>query len=144
MSNVLKISDAASLALHTMVLLAADPHKTLTTKDIAGVLKASEAHLAKVLQRLGRAGLVSSQRGPRGGFTLGRDSAQITLLAIYEAVEGPLEIPTCLLSKPVCGGHCILGGLLSRLGGEVASYFGQTRLSDLTFPMPCEDSHAQA
>lgn len=144
MANVLKISDAASLALHTMVLLAANPGKIMPTKDIAGVLKVSEAHLAKVLQRLGRAGLVASQRGPKGGFSLGRDSHQVSLLEVYEAVEGPLETKTCLLGKPVCGGKCVLGGLLHKVGSEVTDYFTQTRLSDLTFPMPSEECHAQA
>lgn len=144
MTSVLKISEAASLALHTMVLLAARPGKTMSNRDIAGLLKVSEAHLAKVLQRLGRAGLVTSQRGPKGGFSLGRDSREISLLAVYEAVEGPLESKSCLLGKPVCGGACILGGLLHKVGSEVSDYFAQTRLSDLTFPMPSEECHAQA
>ncbi|MFH1035552.1 MAG: Rrf2 family transcriptional regulator [Pseudomonadota bacterium] len=144
MTNVLKISEAASLALHTMVLLAANPGKTMSNRDIAGLLKVSEAHLAKVLQRLGRAGLVISQRGPKGGFVLGRDSSEISLLAVYEAVEGPLETKSCLLGKPVCGGNCILGGLLHKVGAEVSDYFSQTRLSDLTFPLPSEECHAQA
>jgi len=144
MTSVLKISDAASLALHAMVLLAAHPQKTMSTRDIAQVLKVSEAHLAKVLQRLGRAGLVGSQRGPKGGFSLGRDSRQISLLEVYEAVEGPLETKSCLLAKPVCGGKCILGGLLHKVGSEVADYFTQTRLSDLTFPLISEECHAQA
>jgi Rrf2 family protein len=144
MTQVLKISEAASLALHTMVMLAANPNKTMSNRDIAALLKVSEAHLAKVLQRLGRAGLVNSQRGPKGGFSLARDSKEISLLAVYEAVEGPLETKACLLGKPVCGGNCLLGGLLHKLGSEVSDYFAQTRLSDLIFPLQSEECHAQA
>jgi Rrf2 family protein len=144
MTNVLKISEAASLALHTMVLLASKPRQTMSNRDIAAILKVSEAHLAKVLQRLGRAGLVNSHRGPKGGFTLGRDSQDISLLAVYEAVEGPLETKSCLLGKPVCGGKCLLGGLLHKVGSDVSDYFSQTRLSDLAFPLQSEECHAQA
>ncbi len=63
MANLLKISEAASLALHTMGYLAANDRRLVTTHQIGEVLRASEAHLAKVLQRLARVGLVDSTRG---------------------------------------------------------------------------------
>ncbi|MFH1058619.1 MAG: Rrf2 family transcriptional regulator [Pseudomonadota bacterium] len=143
MSRVLKISEAASLALHTMVLLAANPGRTLATRDIAALLRVSEAHLAKVLQRLARSGLVNSQRGPKGGFNLARPPEAISLLEVYEAVEGPLEERSCLLGQPVCGGECLLGGLLQKVAAEVSSYFSQTRLSDLAHAFAAEECHAQ-
>ena len=51
MANVLRISEAATLALHTLALLAARPGEILSTHKIATRLDASEAHLAKVLQQ---------------------------------------------------------------------------------------------
>lgn len=131
MQHLLKISEAASLALHTMGLLASRPGEQVSTRELAGRLKVSEAHLAKVMQRLGRAGLVRSQRGPKGGFALQRNPEDITLLEVYEATEGPLQERRCLLGNPMCSGNCILGGLLERVGDEVRGYFSQTRLSDL-------------
>jgi len=131
MQNLLKISEAASLALHTMGLLASRPGEQVSTRELAARLKVSEAHLAKVMQRLGRAGLVRSQRGPKGGFALQRNPEDITLLEVYEATEGPLQERRCLLGNPMCSGNCILGGLLERVGDEVRDYFSQTRLSDL-------------
>ena len=47
-------------------------------------------YLEQIFQRLRRAGLVLSKRGPGGGYTLARDPAEITLCEIVEAVEGPL------------------------------------------------------
>lgn len=128
--------------MHTMALLAAYPRQILSTKDIATTLRVSEAHLTKVLQRLGRAGLVSSQRGPKGGFSLALPSDQITLLDVYQAVEGILEPPGCLLGRPACNGNCILGGLLQKMGQEVRDYFSHTRLSDLTESFQLEARHA--
>jgi Rrf2 family protein len=142
MATVLRISDAASLALHTMVLLAdrsghgtADGRdgrrRALTTKEIASTFKVSEAHLAKVLQRLAKAGLVLSAPGPHGGFHLRDGAERTTLLQVYEAIEGPLRTSNCLLGVPVCGGKkCVLGRLVCNLNDQVREHFSRTRLSD--------------
>ena len=138
MSSVLKVSDAASIGLHAMVLLAAESRgtpggKLLSTHEIATTLGVSEAHLSKVLQSLARAGLVSATRGPGGGFGLAVDGGRVSLLKVYEAIEGPLEAQNCLLHTPVCGGkNCIFGGLLRKLNKEVRQYLSAHKLSDLT------------
>jgi len=133
MHNILRISDAASLALHTAVLLATTPDRLTTTKEIAQTLKVSEAHLSKVLQRLSRAGLARPIRGPRGGFMLTRNANRISLQEVYEAVEGPLPPSNCLLGDPICDQRgCILGGLLESTNRRVREYLCTTRLSQLT------------
>ncbi len=131
MHPLLKISEAVSLALHTMSYLAALGTARASTHKIASDLGVSEAHLAKVMQRLGRGGLVNSYRGPRGGFALARPPEKITLMDIYEAVEGPLAVRNCLLEQPVCSGRCILGDLLTRVSEQTREYFANTTLADL-------------
>ena len=132
MANLLKVSEAASLALHSMVLIAEKSPKLISARAMAERLNVSEAHLSKVLQRLGRDGLVRSIRGPGGGFTLLKKPEEVTLLDIYESIEGPLEASSCLFSKPVCGNKgWILGGLLDKVDTEVRSYLSGKKLSDL-------------
>lgn len=131
MQHNLRISEAASLALHAMALLAGDERRARPTREMAETLNVSDHHLAKVMQRLGRAGLVQSQRGPRGGFRLARQRESISLLEVYEAVEGPLAGQTCLLGHPVCQGPCALSGLMRRLGDDVKTYLSGTTLGDL-------------
>ena len=145
MTHPIKISEAASIALHTMVYLAGHKDRTVGRKEIASVIRGSEAHLAKVLQRLVKAGLVTSRTGPGGGFVLKRASEFISLLDVYEAIEGPIKETQCLLGQPVCNGRCILGGLLGSINREVRDYFSKTRLSDFerTFQGGCHES-AQA
>lgn len=128
---VLRISEAASLALHTIVMLAENVGSLLSTGHIASKLGVSEAHLAKVLQRLSKAGYVKSTRGPGGGFVLAKRLDEVRLLDIYELIEGPLEPTTCLLNKPVCNGHCILGGLLGSLNRQVRERLSELTLSSL-------------
>ncbi len=142
MSKILRISDAASMALHTMVLLAGSPDKLLSTKEMASTLNVSEAHLAKVLQRLAKAGFARSTRGPNGGFGLEKAPSEITLLDVYNAIEGPLAPTDCLLGTPVCGGKdCILGKLLETVNRRVTDYLAETRLSQLAGRCGREDEN---
>ncbi len=132
MGHALRISEAASIALHTMVALARRPEETTSARAIAGRLGVSQAHLSKVLQRLARAGLLDSTRGPGGGFRLSTTAADCTLLDVYEAVEGTLEAPECLLRRPICDGEsCLLGGLLADINREVGDRLRGIRLSVL-------------
>jgi Rrf2 family protein len=130
MSGVLRVSEAASIALHTALLLASEPERTWSTGEVARRLGVSGAHLAKVLQRLTRVELVRSTRGPKGGFRLAKPARQIPLLTVYEAIEGPLGGRQCLLPKPVCKGCCILGGLLSEVNETVRDRLTNLNLQD--------------
>jgi Rrf2 family protein len=116
-----------------MVYLTAHNKRLVTAHEVAETLSVSEAHLAKVLQRLARTGLVESVRGPKGGFALARAGEEISLLQVYEAIEGPLEDTHCLLGEPVCrGDRCILGGLLETVNRQAREYLAGTTLNELT------------
>lgn len=133
MKSVLRISEAATIGLHAMCCLveAAQEHP-VSASTIASELRVSEAHLSKVLQRLGRSSLVSSRRGPGGGFFLARPTDQITLADIYRAVEGPLPEGECLLGRSECAlGPCILGTLLRDIQVRVTDYLEETTIQDL-------------
>ncbi|OGG05290.1 MAG: hypothetical protein A3F83_15865 [Candidatus Glassbacteria bacterium RIFCSPLOWO2_12_FULL_58_11] len=129
---MLKISEAASLALHTMVLLAGEPDRQLSAREIAAELKVSEAHLAKVLQRLARYRLVNSVRGPKGGFSLNRSYSEVSLLDIYEAIEGPMVDRHCFRTTRVCSANsCIFGGLLIDVNRQIKDYLAAKKLPEL-------------
>jgi len=133
MEGMLKISEAANLAIHAMVyMLRAGDSSNVSVAEIAEALAVSKDHLGKVLQRLTRMGLVSSKRGPRGGFMLSREPAAVTLLEVIEAVDGPLPRSTCLLGRPICGeSGCILGSLMHDIQRQVTDYLSSTTLGDM-------------
>ena len=127
---MVRISEAASLGLHTMALLARPGQKRSTNQEIAEILGASVHHLAKVMQRLVRAKLVDSAVGPQGGFRLAHAARRIKLLEIYEAIEGPMGEPGCLLATRICEGNdCVLGELVQRLNAEIRRYLVRTTLA---------------
>lgn len=132
MTSLLRISEASSLALHTMAILAMSPDRHLSTVELAVALRASEHTLAKVLQRLSRAELVDSLRGPSGGFVLGRPAEEIRLVQIVEAIEGQLHLSPCLLEVSLCAsGECILGDLVGSINQQVVKHLNETSLAHL-------------
>lgn len=133
MTPLLRISEAAALALHTVQVLAAHPERRISTQQIAEQLAVSEHHLAKVHQRLVRAGILEATRGPGGGFALARDAAEIRLIEVYEAVEGPLTTCRCLLGRPVCArSDCLLGALSDQINRLVGEFLRTTTVAALT------------
>lgn len=132
MADILKISDATALALHSMVHLAMDPDGQSTTAEIADLFEVSKHHLAKVHQRLAKADLIRSHRGPAGGVGLGKKPEEITLLQIYEVMEGSMLCKPCLFGKDRCPRvDCVLGVLLPGLARQVRDYFEKTTLAQL-------------
>jgi len=132
MPPLLKISDAVSLAFHTMGVLADHKDVCLSTKEIAEQLLVSEHHLQKVHQRLAKMGLIRAVRGPKGGFQLNKAAEKITLLEIYEAVEGPLIPSQCFLGREKCAReHCVLGQMNDQVNVLVMNYFKKVTVDKL-------------
>lgn len=132
MHGTLRISEAASIGLHAMTLLASEQGRTYAVRRMAESLRVSEAHLSKVMQRLNRVGLVSSVRGPAGGYSLGKPREKITLLDIVEAIDGPLDPSDCIMPERTCHGTaCIFGDLLAVVNEKVREHLRNTKLSGL-------------
>ncbi|MBK9357573.1 MAG: Rrf2 family transcriptional regulator [Bacteroidales bacterium] len=131
MAKVVHISEAASLAVHSMVLVAGSSD-TLNVNQIAAVTHSSRNHLAKVMQILVKNGYLDSVRGPKGGFTLKGDPEKINLLQIYELIEGSLEEHHCGIETQKCPFiSCVFGGLADKFSTEFIEYLRTKTLADL-------------
>ncbi len=128
----LKLSDAANLGFHSLIYLALNykDKKPVSTLEIAEQFHVSANHLSKVLQRLTKARIVKSIRGPKGGFLLIKEPSEVSLKDIYEAIDGPIiSGNTCLLDKKRCGlSSCLLGTLIGDIENQVISRFEETTL----------------
>ncbi|MGD0837609.1 MAG: Rrf2 family transcriptional regulator [Polyangia bacterium] len=133
MDTILRISDAANLAIHAMAHIAkSGGDANHSVGEIAAEQGVSEAHLSKVMQRLVKVGLLTSRRGPGGGFVLGRAAGKISLLEILEAMDGPMSDCKCLLGRKKClFGGCALGALLSHVNHQVRVFMASRDLTDL-------------
>jgi len=91
------ISQTAEYALRAVAALAGSPDEPMVTQRLAEATKVPAGYLSKVLQSLGRAGLVNSTRGVGGGFVLARPASEITIYDIVQAVDPLQRIRTCPL-----------------------------------------------
>ena len=92
-------------ALQAVLYLALKKDGEMTsTKELTRKLGTPYHFLAKILQDLTRKGLLSSLKGPTGGFALGMPAKDITLFHIVEAVDGVDFTRSCVLGFSECSG----------------------------------------
>lgn len=131
MAGIIKISEAATIAIHTVYLLVKNSEKLLSNKQLAEMMKVSENHLSKVTQRLTKLGLIASVRGAKGGFKINKPASSINLLEIYEAFDGKINLDSCLLDEPICAGkQCMFGGILNDVNQKFIEYMKNTTFKD--------------
>ncbi|MFH1160389.1 MAG: Rrf2 family transcriptional regulator [bacterium] len=90
MAKVFSLSEASSIAIHSIVLIARSASGINVVK-IAAHTGFSKNHIAKILQRLAKSDLLKSVRGPLGGFSLKKEPKEYNLLEVDQAIEGPIE-----------------------------------------------------
>jgi Rrf2 family protein len=126
------ISRTAEYALRAIVCLGANAGTPLTTEQVAEQTRVPAGYLSKVLQALGRAGLVASRRGLHGGFTLGRAPDAISVLTVINAVDPIQRIRHCPLGLKSHGTRlCPLHHRLDSAAEMVEQAFGETTLAEL-------------
>lgn len=91
------ISQTAEYALRAIVYLADHPDQAHTADSIAQGTKVPVGYLAKIMQVLAKAGLVSSQRGLYGGFTLKRPARELTIYDVVQCIDPIFRIHSCPL-----------------------------------------------
>lgn len=84
------------------VLYLSGKEDTIMVDEISRAMSIPKSFLAKILQKLTKACIVTSFRGVKGGFRLARKPQQISLLDVIEAIEGPTAMNRCALDASVC------------------------------------------
>jgi len=88
--------------MRCVLYLSGQPDKIIMVDEIAREMAAPKSFLAKILQRLVKAGVVKSFRGVKGGFQLNRAPGDISLLNVIEAIEGVVALNACAVDSSVC------------------------------------------
>ena len=130
MLRVTKLTDYATVVL---TVLAARPGEVLSAADLAETAGLEAPTVSKLLKPLAQAGLVSSLRGARGGYRLSRGAAEITLIEIVEAMEGPLAMTECSVHAGQCGLEHSCGARANwrRINDVVADALREVSLADM-------------
>ncbi len=123
MAKLVHLSEAASLGLHAMVLIA-QSNIHVNVNVLSKRMGASRNHLAKVLQQLVKYNFLKSVRGPSGGFILSKPTTDITILDIYEAIDGKIDVHDCPLDRQICPfNKCLMGGMIKDVTNQFRQYF---------------------
>jgi Rrf2 family protein len=133
------ISKTSEYALRSMVFLAENPASPSPLQTIAATTQVPPGYLSKVLQQLVRAGLLHSQRGLGGGFSLARSAAELSVYEVVQAVDPISRILECPLKLPEHREElCALHRRLDDVMEMVEQSFRLTSVADLlkkpTFP----------
>ncbi len=124
---------ASDYALRGMVYLAKQPAGKLTmASEIAGAEDMPEYFFSKIFQTLAKSGLVNSFRGSNGGFTLAKSPAEIGVVEVIEAIDGPISVSKCATSPDACdrSGACPFNSYWREAQESTMSVLGKYTLAD--------------
>ncbi|MGH8014554.1 MAG: RrF2 family transcriptional regulator [Candidatus Binataceae bacterium] len=100
--GLMQIPRKIEYALRAMIHLADHPGGVARGSEIALHERIPKYYLEKVIRDLMRRGLVRAQRGPGGGYQLGRAADTISFRDVIEAVEGPITLNVCVEGGTTC------------------------------------------
>lgn len=138
MLRVTKLTDYATVVL---TVLAARPGEVLSATELAEYAGLEATTVSKLLKPLAQAKLVEGLRGVRGGYRLNRAAADITLIEIVEAMEGPLAITECSHEQSQCGiaEQCGVRSNWRLINDVVADALRGVTLAQMLHPLPIAD-----
>jgi Rrf2 family protein len=132
---MLRLSKKADYALIAMKHLAQKTSGAPSTsaREIAEQYDIPIELMAKVLQRLVRTGLLVSTQGTRGGYTLGRPAATISVADVIQAIDGPVTVTACSTQKNDCDqyGKCSIRDPLWQIRERIVSALGTVTLAEM-------------
>lgn len=131
MSSFLNFSSAVSIAIHGIVMISRS-QSALNVNEISEAMGCSSHHVAKVMQMMTKLGFITSKRGVNGGFVIAKELSQISLMEIYEAVEGKLDESSCIAPSKTCPfGSCLLCGVKKDMNEHLANILRSRTLDTL-------------
>lgn len=125
-------------AIQGALYLALKPEGEMTSiKELAKRLDIPYHFLGKILQRLAGTGLLTSLKGPTGGFALGRKAKDITLFDIVEAIDGSGFTKNCVMGFPECSGTnpCSVHATWGRMRDEIYQMLVNKNIAEMAKEM---------
>ncbi len=130
MPKVINFSNAMTIGMHSLIILAREK-KPMNAIQLADRIGSTKFHVAKVLQRLVKDGILSSMRGPTGGFSLIKEPTEITVLNIYNSIEGEIDYDECHHTNPVTPvDKCIRETIVKKMTEDFVNYMKDHTVAD--------------
>ena len=139
---MLRLSKKADYALMAVKHLAVKALPSVSAREIAEQYDIPVELMAKVLQRLVRGGLLISTQGTRGGYTLGRPPAAMSVADVIQAIDGPFTVTACSSENSDCEQYskCNIRGPLWQLKERIVATLGTVTIAEMAadneLPLP--------
>ena len=128
MPQVINFSEAATIGIHSAILIA-KAGKPLNAIELSEKVGSTKYYIGKVLQSLVKDGILSSRRGPAGGFSLKKKPADILIYDIYRSVEGEVEFGGCSHDQHICShDKCIKDNIVKKMSKEFVNLLKENPL----------------
>lgn len=102
-NSSMQLTRAADYAVRVMIYLAMlPPGERASLSSVVEATGAPDSFLSKVLQGLTRARLITSRRGPAGGFEISSVGRLASMREVVEAIDGPISLNVCVSQKRSC------------------------------------------
>ncbi|MDF1718794.1 MAG: Rrf2 family transcriptional regulator [Antarcticimicrobium sp.] len=101
----MRLTSFTDYGLRMLMRMASAPKRAFSTAELAAEFQLSRNHLAKIMQRLARAGLIETRRGGGGGAVLARPAEEIRLGSVVRLLEQDQPLVECLGTD---GGNCVI------------------------------------
>ncbi|MBI2682519.1 MAG: Rrf2 family transcriptional regulator [Acidobacteriales bacterium] len=107
-----------------------------SAKDIADAYHLPQEALAKILQKLVKAGLLVSQHGTNGGYALGREAKRISAFEVIRAIDGPMFFTSCSTHKGECqqSSKCNVKEPLAKVSESIQQVLMRISIADMMDP----------
>src|SRR5713226_5003080 len=131
---MLKLTKKADYGLMAMKHLAEHAEQgACSAKDVADAYGIPPEALAKILQRLAKAGLLHSQHGTNGGYTLARAAHTISAFEVIRAIDGPLFITSCVTVRGECdqSDRCNIREPLRKVNDSIEAVLKRIKISHM-------------
>lgn len=132
----MRLTMMSDYALRVLLYAAAHPERLVTIDETQEVYDMSRGHLMKIVGVLASAGILRSQRGRAGGFTLGRSPEKIRLGDVLRLTEPDFEMVECFSPTGACAitPFCRLPGIVTVALGAFMAVMDRHTLADLIIP----------
>lgn len=130
MLRISKLTDYGTLVLAE---LRAVPDGVASAGQVADATGLALPTVSKLLKSLHKAGLVTSERGPHGGYALARPATEISAAEIIDALDGPVAITECSSPAGACDleSHCRVGRAWQIINRSIRRALQDVSLADL-------------
>jgi len=129
---MLRLSTKSRYATRMLVYLSMHAQeRPANTAEIAQAEGISKDYVEQILSRLRTAGVVTSHRGIKGGFSIAKDPEDISVLEIVELTEGQISVAPCLKEDCSRSTQCATQAVWSAVNGNLKETLSQFSIADL-------------